>query len=149
MSFWQSLDYYHWLLLGLLLLVIELLAGGGFLLWIGFAALVTGLLVLVLPWFQIALSWEGQLLLFIASCVVAVGCWRKYFRWRLATPTLEVDPESLIGREACLEDAIEQGRGQVSIDGRQWQVAGPDLPVGTRVRVMHVDGDILVVEAMI
>ena len=61
MSFWQGLDYYHWLLLGLLLLVIEVMAGGGFLMWLGFSALATGLLVLVLPWLHLALSWEWQI----------------------------------------------------------------------------------------
>lgn len=75
MTFWMGLDYYHWLLLGLLLLVVEVLSGGGFLMWIGFSALATGVLLLVLPWFSVVVSWELQLVIFAVGCVLAVWAW--------------------------------------------------------------------------
>ena len=59
-----GLDYYHWILFGLVLLIAEVFVGGSFLMWIGFSALVLGLLLLLLPLVGIHLGWEWQLVLF-------------------------------------------------------------------------------------
>jgi membrane protein implicated in regulation of membrane protease activity len=151
MSFWQGLDYYHWLLLGLLLLVIEVMAGGGFLMWLGFSALATGLLVLVLPWLHLALSWEWQLAVFAVGCVLAVAIWWKFFHWTVPAPessSLNRRGSDLVGRETQLRGALVNGVGHVMIDGVRWQVSGPDLPDGARVRLLRQDDLIFVVEAV-
>lgn len=148
MSFWQGLDYYHWLLFGLTLLVIEVLAGGGFLMWIGFSALATGVLVLVLPWLHISLNWEWQLLVFAVGCVVAVAAWWKFFHWTVTDDNSKLNRRGaeLVGREAVLRGPLVNGSGVVMLDGLRWQVTGPDLPDGTKVKLLRQDDVIFVVE---
>ena len=68
MSLLAHLQFWHWWVLGLMLIVVELLAPGTFFLWFGAAAGVTGLILLVLP----ALDWHYQLLAFAVLAVVAV-----------------------------------------------------------------------------
>jgi membrane protein implicated in regulation of membrane protease activity len=46
-----------------------------------------------------------------------------------------------------LQQGITDGQGRVSIDDAYWQVSGPELPAGARVRVVAVQGSTLVVEA--
>ena len=46
-----------------------------------------------------------------------------------------------------LEQAIIDGSGRAKVDDALWVVAGPDLPAGSRVRVVAVDGMTLKVQA--
>ena len=39
------------------------------------------------------------------------------------------------------------GVGKVVVDDSTWRVKGPDLPAGTHVRVVGVDGVVFVVES--
>ncbi|RBN09874.1 hypothetical protein DRB10_31075, partial [Klebsiella pneumoniae] len=63
-------------------------------------------------------------------------------------PLLNRRAEQLVGREVVLQQGIVGGQGRVSIDDASWQVSGPELPAGTWVRVVAVQGSTLVVEAV-
>ncbi|HVM83949.1 MAG TPA: NfeD family protein, partial [Candidatus Binatia bacterium] len=67
-QFFDHLEFWHWLILALVLAGVEMLTPGFFAIWLGGAALITGLLVLVVP----GMSWEGQLVLFAVLAVVSV-----------------------------------------------------------------------------
>jgi membrane protein implicated in regulation of membrane protease activity len=51
-----------------------------------------------------------------------------------------------IGQSLVLEQPIQNNAGRIFIGNREWQVRGPNLPVGARVRVTGVDGTILLVD---
>ena len=78
MHWLMALDYGHWLLLGLILLVLEVAAGRGVLLWTGLVALVTGLLTLFLPFADIHLSWVAQLMVFAGLLLLVLMGWLVY-----------------------------------------------------------------------
>lgn len=134
-----------WIVAGLVLLALELLAPGGFLLWMGISGIVTGLVVLF--W---AIGWPLQWLIFGVMSLVTIALWLRWTRSR-PTPTdrpyLNRRAEQLVGQEAILEHAIEQGFGRVALGDTVWRVSGPDLPVGQRVRVVGYEGAVLKVEA--
>ncbi len=52
----------------------------------------------------------------------------------------------LVGKVFTLRTAIVNGRGRLSVSGSTWLVAGPDMPAGSNVRVIGVDGPRLRVE---
>ena len=144
-QFFDHLEFWHWLILALLLAGIEMLTPGFFAIWLGGAALITGLLVLVVP----GMSWEGQLVLFAVLAVVSVLGWYRFGRrMRIATEdaTLNRRGDSLIGRSGDLVEPIVNGRGRVKIDDSVWRAEGNDAPLGTRVTVTGVQGAILKVE---
>jgi membrane protein implicated in regulation of membrane protease activity len=39
-----------------------------------------------------------------------------------------------------LAEPIVNGQGRVRIDDTNWRLTGPDLPAGTRVKVIGTDG---------
>lgn len=78
MHWLMGLDYGHWLLFGLVLLVLEVVAGRGVFLWSGLAALVTGLLTLLLPFTGIHLSWVSQLAVFAGLLLLLLTGWLLY-----------------------------------------------------------------------
>ena len=52
---------------------------------------------------------------------------------------------ALVGTEAMLVQAIGPGNGRVRLADSTWLAAGPDLPAGTRVRVVGARGAVLLV----
>jgi hypothetical protein len=137
----------HWLWIsaGLLLLALEVMAPGVLLVWVGLAAIATGLIVWVLP-----LPWTASVIIFSVGAVSAALLGRKLMGHRSSTPAdaphLHRRGDALVGRVFVLETAIEGGAGSVRIDDTVWRVAGEALAAGERVRVTGVDGATLTVE---
>src|SRR5690554_7500994 len=78
MDWLYQLDYHHWIVLGLFLLILEVFVGGSLMMWNGLSAIAVGILVLVLPLIGIYPSWEMQLVMFAVGGVAALYVWRRY-----------------------------------------------------------------------
>jgi membrane protein implicated in regulation of membrane protease activity len=133
-----------WAAAALALFALETMAPGAFMLWFGLAATAVFLIVLVFD-----LPVLAQVALFIGLSFVSILVYRNWFRRApLSTdqPTLNRRAETLIGRVVPLERAIVSGHGRVQIADALWDVAGPDLPAGTPVRVIATRGMTLQVE---
>lgn len=143
--FLAGLEFWHWMILGLGLAVIEVLVPGTFFLWLGIAAGLTGLALLALP----GLGWEYQLIVFGVLSVASVAGWRFYLTRRpiqTDDATLNRRGEQYVGRVFTLVEPIADGRGTVRVGDSNWRADGPDLPAGARVRVTGVAGTVLKVE---
>ncbi len=143
-----DLVYWHWWVLALVLVGVEILAPGFVFFWLGIAAGVVGLALLLFP----GISWEIQLLIFAVVSIATLAGWWTY-AWGRRKPA---DPSSLnrrnrryVGRTFTLEMPVENGRGSIHVDDSRWSVeADRDLPAGTRVKVVDTDGTILKIEAV-
>jgi membrane protein implicated in regulation of membrane protease activity len=145
MGLLEHLQYWHWLLAGMVLLILEVFSPGVFFLWLGIAAGLTGLVLWLVP----ALSWEWQVVLFAGFSLLAVAAGRAWFRGHPGgseRPLLNRRGEQYVGRVFTLEQPIVNGAGKVRVDDSTWKVRGTDCPAGTRVRVVAVDGTVLEVE---
>jgi len=143
-----ELGPWAWWVLGIVLLILEVLLPGVFLVWIGIAAILTGALSLLL-WEQAAWTWQLQWTIFALLSLAAALVGRRIVRSRgnmSDQPYLNQRGRSLIGRTATLEQPIREGRGRIRLDDTVWTVEGPDLPVGARVRVTASNGRDLTVE---
>jgi len=133
-----ELGPWNWMVLGFVLLGLEILVPGFFLLWIGLAALATGALSLLLwgsalwPWevHGAARSWPCRFVLAFAGrrIMKATGDVSDQ-------PLLNRRGDQLVGRTATLTEPIVNGRGRMKIGDTLWRVTGPDLPAGATVRV--------------
>lgn len=141
--------HYWWWVLALLLAAGEVLAPGFFLLWIGVAAAVMGIVTWVIP----GLDALPQAIVFVALTFASCLFYWKIIRVRLArnddpaAATLSRRGEQMVGQRYVLVEAIVNGRGKARVGDGQWLVAGPDLPAGTEVEVVDVDGALLKVRA--
>jgi membrane protein implicated in regulation of membrane protease activity len=140
-----SLGSWNWFILAALLLLLEVIAPGMFLLWLGLTAIVVGVLASAMP-----LPWQVQLILFAVFSIALVPVWRHFAR-KAEKPHdnlfLNRRPEGYVGRVFTLEKPIVDGVGAIRIDDTVWRVSGPDCPAGTKVRVARADGPNLMVEA--
>ena len=145
-----ELGPWAWWVLGIVLLILEVLLPGVFLVWIGIAAILTGALSLLL-WEQAFWTWQTQWLVFAVLSLIAALIGRRIVSTRGQAsdqPHLNQRGQSLVGRTATLEQPIAEGRGRIRLDDTMWSVQGPDLPVGARVRVIGSNGSNLKVESI-
>jgi inner membrane protein len=133
----EDLGPWSWIVLGLVLMGLELLAPGAFLLWLGLAAVLTG----IADW-ALGLSWQAALLVFALLSVGAVLVGRLVTRHKDeedgGRPALNRRGQSLVGQVFI----------RLRVDDSSWRIAGPDTPAGAGVRVVRVEGATLVVEAV-
>jgi hypothetical protein len=141
----EEIEFWHWWIAAIVLIVVEVFAPGTVALWMGVSAAVVGLLLLAIP----DLTWQTQFLVFAILSVATVIGWRAYqLRYPTVSdqPTLNRRGEQYVGRVFTLDEAIVNGTGKIHVDDTMWKVEGADLPEGTRVRVTGVDGTVLTVE---
>jgi membrane protein implicated in regulation of membrane protease activity len=141
----MRVDVVAWATLALLLIAAETLAPGAFLLWMGFAAVAVFVAVLLVPGIPVL----AQVAAFVVLSFVSIQVYRKWFRKagrQSDQPLLNRRAQQNIGLVAPLEQAIAGGRGRIKLGDSFWMVEGPDLPVGTPVRVVAVDGMVLKVQ---
>jgi membrane protein implicated in regulation of membrane protease activity len=135
-----------WMIGGVLLLIAELIAPGFSLIFIGAAAIATGLLALLLP-LPIAL----QLALFavLALLSVRVGG-RRFYASRYdysSSPELNDPERRLLGRIVIVSQPVDSHGGRVRLGDSEWSARGGPAAVGERVRIVDIDGNCLKVEA--
>lgn len=142
--------HYLWWVLALLLIAGEVLLPGYFMLWIGIAAAVMGVIALLVPGLGVLAQAIGFVVLAFVACIAY---------WKLVRPRLEREVPlaaalmnrrgaRMIGERYVLSAPIVNGRGKAHVGDGQWLVEGPDLPAGATVEVIGTDGTTLRVRSV-
>ena len=138
--------HWHWWILGMVLLGVEVFAPGFFFLWFGIAAGVVGIILFLDP----HISWQVQIILYALLSLASILVWRVWLRTSLTPPTdqptLNRRAAQYLNRVFMLEQPIVNNRGRIHIDDTWWSVEGEDLPAGTSVKVVAADSVVLRVE---
>ena len=144
MSLLHGFGIWNWFIAGGLLLAIEVIAPGTFMLWLGLSALLVGLISLWVDW-----PWQAQFVAFAVFAIVSIPIWHRVGR-RVEAPVdqpfLNRRSEALVGQVFTLDKPIVNSSGTVRVGDTVWRVTGADAPAGTRVRVTRADGAALFVE---
>jgi membrane protein implicated in regulation of membrane protease activity len=134
-----------WLIGGVVLLIAELIAPGFFLIFLGAAAIATGVAALVLP-----LSLPLQLALFAGLAVLAVRVGgRRAYSMRYdysADPYLNDRGRRLLGRIVVAVQPIDSNGGRVRVGDSEWSARGGPAQPGERVKIVDIEGNCLKVE---
>ena len=141
----HSLGAWNWFILGVVLLILEIVAPGIFMLWLGLAAFLVGLISFAVDW-----SWQLQLVAFAVFALAAIPLWRRVGSTAKAPsdqPFLNRRADAFVGRVFTLEKPIVDGSGTVAIGDTVWRITGPDCAAGSRIKVAGVDGGTLRVES--
>lgn len=134
-----------WLIGGVVLLIMEVIAPGFFLVFLGAAAMATGLFTLLLD-----LGLASQLALFALYAIIAVLVGRRFYANRhvdSADPLLNDRVGRLVGKTVTVVVAVDDHTGRVRVGDSEWSARGGPAAVGERVRITGVDGNCLTVEA--
>ncbi len=141
-DFLISMQAIQWLSLGVALLSLELMFPGVFMLWFGLAALVMALVV-----WPTGISGAIPLVMFLILSVAFSYLGKKWQSKRNNQPQNVNNLKSkFIGREFLLDQPITGGQGRTTIDGTSWVLIGSDAPKGTKLKIVRLNGNSLVVE---
>jgi inner membrane protein len=138
-----EVQFWHWWILAVVLMIAEVFAPGAFMMWLGIAAAIVGAVGLVIP----DLTWKIEAILFAILSVISITVWWTYARKRPRKnqdePTLNRRGAQYVGRVFTLEEPIVNGIGRIRVDDTTWKIAGADMAAGTRVKVAGVDNTVL------
>lgn len=141
----DNLEFWHWWVFSIALIVLEIFSPGAFFMWMGAAAGVSGLALLLMP----ELSWQIQFVIFSITSIAAILLGKTFFNRKSANiedPTLSQLENELIGSSYVVEQSIINGNGRVQVGESTWKAQGPDCEKGSSVKVVNVQGAVLVVE---
>ena len=134
-----------WLIGGIVLLIAEVIAPGFFLMFIGAAAVATGLLSLLLP---VGVPLQLAIFAILAIIIVRVGGRRAYAsRYDYTTdPLLNNRAGRLLGTVVTVVQPVDANGGRVKVGDGEWSARGGPAAAGERVRIVDIDGNCLKVE---
>ncbi len=135
-----------WAVGGILLLIAEIIAPGFFLVFVGAAAIATGLFTLLFD-----LGTAPQLGLFAIYSVLAVMIGKRWYgepdaideNLRLNDPS-----RRLVGKTVTVVEQVDDHGGRVRVGDGEWNARGGPAEPGERAKVIGVEGNCLIVEAV-
>lgn len=131
-----------WLIIGFVLLILELMIPGVFLMWWGFAAIIVALIAHFLPF-------SGQIVVFAVLATVFSLVWWKYSHHKNSrkdqASELNIREHHLIGTIGNVEEIVAGNIIRAKFGDTTWKVQGDDLQVGDKVQVEKAEGIVLFV----
>ncbi|MCG5499760.1 NfeD family protein [Ectothiorhodospira lacustris] len=132
---------WFWLIAGVILMGLEILIPGVFLLWIGLGAMISAFFVALLPDLPFAWHLMGFSVTMLGSC--GLGFWLQR-RGRAAqgdAPVMNREIDALLNREYIAATDFVAGRGRVRVGDTTYAAQGPDdVKAGDRVLAFARDG---------
>ena len=140
----DNLNFMHWLVLGLALIILELFLWTTFLLWIGASAITVSIVFYLIP----DVGGLTQVFTFLAISVAATYLSKKYYPIKTVDDELNEKAKTYIGKE-CKVNSMEDGVIKVQIGKSLWFAEGTDLSVGQSVKIVGVEASTFIVEPVI
>lgn len=150
-----NLGPWNWVILAVALFVLETVLPGVNLLWFGLAAMIIGAVAIAFADFSpeaaALFTWQWQLVAFALLAIATVFFVRRYASSAAGPsdePGLNTRALRYVGRVFTVAEPIVDGRGKVRVGDGLWLAEGPDMPAGTRVKVVGVSATVLIVESV-
>lgn len=135
---------WHWLVLGLVLIGLEALGAGGFLIGAAIAAFILSLLT-----YLDGFAWEWQVTIFAALSLVFTGIVWKFFKKTTDDGEAQVINDrasQLIGRVEKASQDVFAGQGKIQIGDTLWKVKTEEnIQTGDLIEVYGAEGMTLLV----
>jgi membrane protein implicated in regulation of membrane protease activity len=135
-EFFEAMQFWHWIILAIVLIAGEALGAAGFLLGAVMAALEVALVAYIWP----DMSWQKQISLFaVLALLCSVWFWYRFksFNQETELPKLNDRAAQLIGREFALTGPMTGGQGKMQVGDTLWRVESEtNLSAGTQVKVI-------------
>jgi membrane protein implicated in regulation of membrane protease activity len=138
--------WWHWVVLGVVLTLLELAVPAFFLVWFGVGAIIVGLTTLAMP--QVSFVW--QVAIWIAASVGFIWLWFKVFKSDVHKTRAGMSKGQLVGEIGLvIRDIRPFEKGQIRfqkpvLGDEVWEsIADEEIKAGERVKVLDVEGNIL------
>lgn len=145
-----KLLWWHWIAVGLLLMLAEIFVPSFTIFWFGLAGLVVAALLWLLP----GMALSGQLAVWAIASIALTVAWFRYFKPTMVDRTKAgLSREAVVGETGQVIRAPQEGRRGVVrfsmplLGTNEWEfIATDEVVLGDRVMVVDVSGNTLVVK---
>ncbi len=141
----MQLEWWHWAVTGIVLILAELAVPAFVLIWFGLGALLVAVLVALA-----SIGVTAQLAAWLVISVLLVVLWFKVFRPESHKTRVGMSEPAMIGEIGLLTQPVAPfGRGEVRfqkplLGTDVWPcIADEEIGAGTRVKVIAVEGSLL------
>lgn len=139
----MTLEWWHWEIAGLALVLLELAVPAFFVIWFGFGAMLVGLVLLVAP----GLALSAQIGVWVLASVAMTVLWFRVFKRSQHKTLVGTAAGEVIGEIGLLVSAVapfERGKVRFQrpvLGAEEWVcMAESAIAAGERVRVVSVEG---------
>lgn len=139
----MTLEWWHWEIAGLALVLLELAVPAFFVIWFGFGAMLVGLVLLLAP----GLALSAQIGVWVLASVAMTVLWFRVFKRSQHKTLVGTAAGEVIGEIGLLVSAVapfERGKVRFQrpvLGAEEWAcVAESPIAAGERVRVVSVEG---------
>lgn len=144
----MNILWWHWLVLGLVLIGLELVVPSFTIVWFGLGAVLVGVFTALLPGFTL----PAQILTWTVVSALLTFAWFRFFKQKSRTVS-GTAKDGVIGETGLVvrgAGPYEKGRVRFQLPllgSDEWPcMADEPLQVGDRVRVMDLEGHVMKVE---
>ena len=145
----ETVLWWHWIVFGIALLIWDMSMGTFFILGLGVAAIIVGVLDIFLD-----TSFTIELTIWMILSILAIAAWFKWFREEPVTDSGQSNYR-LDTLGVVMEDIQPHSRGKVTFDtpvlgNTSWHaISKVDIDKGTRVKIVQINGQLIEVEPLI
>ena len=139
----MTLEWWHWEIAGLALVLLELAVPAFFVIWFGFGAMLVGLVLLLAP----GLALSAQIGVWVLASVAMTVLWFRVFKRSQHKTLVGTAAGEVIGEVGLLVSAVapfERGKVRFQrpvLGADEWAcVAESAIAAGERVKVVSVEG---------
>ncbi|MDE3944847.1 NfeD family protein [Glaesserella parasuis] len=137
-----------WLIFGFILLILETLIAGIFIMWWGFAAIIVAILLILFPNIELG----RQAPIFVVLAILLRLAWWQYEHSKDQQEDQQADlnarDHAMIGLQGTVVEVLDSGVARGKFGDTTWRVIGNTLKVGDNIQVEKVDGITLFVRVV-
>ena len=144
----ETVLWWHWIVFGIALLIWDMSMGTFFILGLGIAAIVVGVIDIFVD-----TSFTSELTIWMILSILVIATWFKWFREDPVTDSgqsnYRLDTLGIV-----MEDIQPHSRGKVTFDtpvlgNTSWHaISKVDIDKGTRVKIVQINGQLIEVEPL-
>ena len=144
----ETVLWWHWIVFGIALLIWDMSMGTFFVLGLGVAAIIVGILDTFL-----STSFTVELTIWMILSILVIAVWFKWFREEPVTDSGQSNYR-LDTLGVVMENIQPHSRGKVTFDtpvlgNTSWHaISKVDIDKGTRVKIVQINGQLIEVEPL-
>ena len=147
-TFFSTWGMWSWMSLGIILMILELIIPGTFMVWFGLGALLTGLTIFIFSGLNIATQLFVFVIMSVICVIFGIFIYEKIFgKNKDEDHNKKTGAHRYIGHTYTVCEDFKNGRGKITVGDSVWlAISDKNYKKGDDVTVKNVNGTQLIVE---
>lgn len=141
----ETIVWWHWIVIGFILLILEMNTGTFVMLGLGVAAIIVGILDITMQ-----TTFTTELVIWIVLSIVSIWSWKKWMKTPHVSNTGQSD-HSLDTLGTVIQEIHPHQRGKVTFDSpvlgnTSWHATSTEeIAEGSRIKIVEINGQLIAV----